>query len=98
MEYLTASGKKFILSYQELKSDYWRFREMTDEEFVDNALEILHFCCITACLKELPAHSLFDDDAVIHELVHLLLPDTKDLSLNRLDEIRQTFNSIMEIS
>lgn len=100
MEYLAENGRKYVLRYQELREDYHRFRSMTDEEFVDNALDILHFCCIVGYLKELPTSAVLCDDGVIHELVHLVVLDKvgRDDALFALIEIRAKFNSIMELA
>jgi hypothetical protein len=97
MRYLTDNNVEFNLSYGALKEDYLRFRDMTDEEFAASALEILHFCCVTAFLKEIPTNSILIDDGIIHELIHLLVEDTQQEALDRLPEIRETFNSLMEL-
>jgi len=98
MDYITDNNAKYNFSYQELKNDYHRFKDMTDKQFVKNALDILHFCCFVSYLKELPTHAVLIDDGIIHELVHLLSDETKGLAMDRLDEIRNTFNLIMEIA
>lgn len=65
------------LSYRELKDDYWKFRRMDYEEFKNNAADILHFACIVLWMKEASINVL-SDTGVIHELVHLLIPATRD--------------------
>jgi hypothetical protein len=98
MDYVTSDNTKYNFSYQEIKNDYHKFKDMTDQEFIDNALDILHFCCFVSYLKELPAHAVLVDDGIIHELVHIISDDTRETAISKIDEIRKTFNSIMEIA
>lgn len=96
--YLTDNNTKYSFSYQELKDDFHKFKDMKDEEFIANALSILHFCCVVSYIKDLPSHAVLIDDGVIHELVHLLSDETRDGAIENLPEIRKNFNSIMELA
>jgi hypothetical protein len=96
--YKTTGSKTYVLSYRSLREDYIRFKNMTDEEFIDNALDILHFCCIVGYMKEIPSDTLLIDDGIIHELVHLLVETTKSDAIYDLPKIRQIFNKVMELA
>ena len=98
MDYYTESNRRYIFSYPELKEDFHRFKSMTDDEFIENALDILHFCCFVGYLKQLPSYTLLADDAIIHELVHLLVEQTKEEAIVRLPEIRELFDKVMELA
>lgn len=85
-------SNKFGFSYSELRDDYLRYRLMSDEEFVDNALDILHFACYVCYIKESGSQHTLSDTGIIHQLVHLLSPDTRPDALNELEAIRDRFN------
>lgn len=82
----------YFLSYQELKLDYHRFIEMTDDEFISSALEATHLACIISWFKELGQLSVADD-GIVHQLVHLMqFPKECDLV-----QIRHRFNQILKL-
>jgi len=90
-------GAQYTLSYSSLREDWLKFTMMSDDDFMENLVPILHFACIVCYLKEVPGYIALSDQGVVHELVHLLhygsgfdAPDaTFDL---RLERIRDTFN------
>lgn len=43
MEYLVNSSR-YTLHYSHLRADYLRYKEMEDEEFLQNLIPILQFC------------------------------------------------------
>lgn len=88
MEYLD-DGKKYRLSYQELREEYIRHLEMTDEEFMQNLPSALHLACIICFLKETPTYLTLNDTGIVHQLVHLL--HFGDTPLDPLNEIRALF-------
>lgn len=91
MDYLV-DGKQYSLSYSELKDHYITFKDMSDEEFLDNIPDILHFACIVCFLKEVPTYICLSDKGIIHELTHLLCEGTREETLNEIQEVRETFN------
>lgn len=97
VEYIV-EGSKYSLSYQDLVSDYWRFRGMTDAEFISSANEIVHFACVVGYLKELPASCVLSDKGIIHQLIHLLNHDTHDGAKNEIEQIREVFNSVCQLT
>lgn len=88
MEYLV-EGKKYNLSYQELREEYTKHIEMSDEEFMQNLPSALHLACIVCFLKETPTYLTLNDTGIIHQLVHLL--HLGDTPLDPLNEIREQF-------
>ena len=53
MEY-QVEGKKFSYSYQEIKDAYNEVVAYSDEEFIDNLPNILHFATFLCYIKEIP--------------------------------------------
>jgi hypothetical protein len=94
IEYLS-DGKKFLMSYQELKEHHYRISCMTDEGFLNNLTDALHLACFICYLKEIPTYVCLTDTGIIHELVHLSIsPDT---AVNQLHDIREMFNKLLEL-
>ena len=82
-------GKSFSLSYQSLREDYYRFCNMTDEEFMNNLPSAAHLACIICFLKEAPSYVVLSDTGIIHELIHLMhIPEGNTTTLR---EIRKLF-------
>lgn len=94
MEYL-AGDKRFSFSYKELKEKYLEYVDYTDEMFLANIKEILHFVAFVSYLKEIDSKSLLADDGLIHELVHLL-NDVE--TVENLEDIRNNFKELMKLS
>lgn len=85
---------RYMLSYESLREDYRRYTMMSDEEFLADLVNILHFTCIVCWMKELKAQWLLSDVGLIHELVHLLLEQKEqhEITTTPLHEIRDIFN------
>jgi hypothetical protein len=73
MEYII-DGKRFKLSYSELKEEYYKYASMCNEDFIANASKVLHLVCIIAYLKEIPNYLLLADTGLI------TLPTTTTIS------------------
>lgn len=54
-----------------LQMHYQSFLEMSDEEFLDNIFNALHFACFMSFVKRIDHVETLSDKGVIHELVHL---------------------------
>lgn len=93
MEYLLGD-KRFHFSYKELKERYLEYIDYTDEMFLANIKEILHFVVFVSYLKEIDSKSLLADDGLIHELVHLL-NDVE--TVENLEDIRYNFKDLMRL-
>lgn len=93
-------GGKYGFSYQQLRDDYLRFVMMSDDEFLGNLLDILHFACFVCYIKENSTQSVLADTGVIHELIHLLMEERNhaagkehpEVTDTPLDRIRDLFN------
>lgn len=87
-------GGKFIVSYSSLREDYLRYTLMSDEDFLANLLDILHFACIVCWVKEKQTQWLLGDTGLIHELVHLLIEQKEqaEITTTPLSTIRDIFN------
>ena len=94
MTYLV-DNHKYEISYQELRELYHEFKEMDDKEFLLNLPRVLHFSCIISFFKELPTYLVLGDRGIIHEIAHLLNPDTA--SGVNLEELRTDFNTLFKL-
>ena len=92
LEYLL-EDKKYLLSYQNLKEDYYKFCNMPDEEFLQNLPSATHLACVICYLKELPTYVVLCDIGIIHELIHLThIPDSTDLK-----SVRKLFEQTLKL-
>jgi hypothetical protein len=95
-EYLASdSGRSFLLSYESLKQDYYRYVSMSDVEFQQHIVGALHLACVICFLKEAGTYCL-SDEGIIHELVHLL-PGSSGTTTS-LQEIRESFRKVCELA
>lgn len=90
----SANPKKYILSYSELREQYRRFVDMTDEEFLRNLPSAIHFACFMGWFKELGAEATLSDKGIVHELAHLL--DLEEYRPN-LHGIREQFKTLLKL-
>lgn len=95
MEYLV-DEKRYLLSYSELREEYVRHIEMTDEEFMKNLPSALHLACVICFLKETPSYIVLSDKGVIHQLAHLL--HLGDTPLDPLYEVRALFKESLNLA
>jgi hypothetical protein len=87
-------------SYQDLRNDYLRYTMMSDDEFLTNLLDILHFTVFVSFVKELQVYNVCQDTGIIHELVHLLMEERNrargvehfEVTSTSLKSIRDLFN------
>lgn len=91
MQYLIGD-KKFSFSYQELKDEYYKICSLSDEQFIENLNDILHFTCFVGWFKEIGRDALLSDEGILHELIHLL---SGVETVNELKEIRKKFDKLM---
>lgn len=97
MKYILDQGKsQFNFSYVELKDLYLQYSTYTDEYFLKELPNILHFACFVSYLKELGTECTLSDVGIIHQLVHLI-SDPQD-ALPNLSEIREQFNELLKLS
>lgn len=97
IEYLS-SGRKYLLSYQQLREDHYRFVRMTDEEFMRSIPDALHFACVVCWLKEV-GNECLSDTGIVHQLVHLMtIPPDALAQLENLHEIRDQFKLVLNLA
>jgi|GEM_PF-1847187 len=90
IEYVIGTSR-YDLSYQELKEQYEKFVQMSDEEFLANLPAAAHLACVICWLKEEPGSVVLGDQGIIHELIHLIhMPETCGPDIER---IRQCFKT-----
>jgi hypothetical protein len=56
---------QYSLCYSLLRDDYRRFTMMSDDEFVADALNILHFACYACFVKEIGSDIALGDDGIV---------------------------------
>lgn len=86
---------RFSFNYLALKEDYNRFKAYSDEEFLENLPEILHFTVFICRLKEIPSYNCLGDLGIVHELVHLL--NKIESPFISLDKVRLMWDDIMKL-
>lgn len=84
--------KTYNYDYQSTRLYYVEVVNFTDEEFIENTKEILHFSCFLSYVMNLDNEDTISDDGIIHELIHLLCPGTKKFV--DLDKVRKKFNNL----
>lgn len=83
---------EYSLCYSSLRENYLRYTMMSDEEFVADILSVLHFACYVCFIKEIGSDRALGDDGIVHQLLHILIPETRPDALRELGRIRNTFN------
>ena len=94
MEYIV-EGKKFGLSYKELKWKHHDICQLSDEEFMKNLVDAAHLACMICFLKGTPTEACLSDTGIVHELIHLMTPGQ---TTTPLKEIREKFKKELELS
>lgn len=83
-------NKTFLYDKKLLKSTYMSCVGYTDNEFIENIIDVLHFAVYVCWIKEISSEDCLADDGIIHELVHLAQKNTRNHS--NLTLIREKFN------
>jgi hypothetical protein len=88
-------GRNYLLSYQQLREEHYRFCSMKDEEFMANLPAAAHLACVICYLKETPGYVALCDIGIIHELIHLMhIPEGNTTTLR---EIRKLFEETLKL-
>jgi len=93
IEYKAPNGSAYTISYQDLKSEYFRFASMTDSQFHENILGAIHLALAISWFKELGADMTIGDAGIVHELVHLM----QGISDIGIDAVRTMFDNYLEL-
>tara|TARA_B110000208_G_C11764178_1_gene428000 strand:- start:1117 stop:1416 length:300 start_codon:yes stop_codon:yes gene_type:complete len=83
-------NKTFLYDKKFLKSTYKSCVKYTDDEFIENIIDVLHFAVYVCWIKEISSNDCLADDGIVHELVHLAQKNTRNHS--NLSKIREKFN------
>ena len=89
------SNRVYLLDEKHLQYLFSTYIEMSDEEFIQNIEEVLHFAVYVVYLKDIPTKDVMGDEGLIHELVHLLKKSTRNEV--DIDELRENFNKLLII-
>lgn len=86
---------EYVFDKKRLKRLYTTYINYSNQEFVDNIVDVLHFACYVSWLKEIDADTLLADDGLIHELVHLLKQNTRNYV--NIETLREKFDKLLVI-
>lgn len=87
---------EFSFSYEDVKEEYLRFCEMTDDEFKANLPAALHLACVICYFKEVPTYVCLSDKGIIHELAHMI--HIGDMNTTSTKEIRRLFKLWLKLA
>jgi len=90
------NGKSFSASLYELKKEYRRLKNLSDDEFIQQIKKALHLSCIISFIKKLDINDTVGDYGLIHQLVHLL--DIPEEPLIDVKEIRKQFDTLLKLN
>jgi len=88
-------NKTFLYNKGRAHESYLKYCEMSDEEFIKNILDILHFAVYICFIKDLKTKDILCDDGLIHQLVHLTKSNTREYV--NLKKIRNNFKKNLHI-
>lgn len=91
-------GSTYSMDYQQLKNHFIQFKEMSDVDFVAQAIKIFHFASFVCYFKNIPTQTILCDKGILHQLAHLIDEDTKEDAIREISEIRERFNSICALA
>jgi len=94
-EIYKVGNREFVYDHKSLQYAFSTYRGCTNEEFLENIVDILHFAVYMCWLKEISSDECLADDGIIHELVHLLQENT--IKHSNLENIRKKFNKTLTI-
>lgn len=97
MEYII-DDKRFTWSYSELRDSYRAFIEMSDDQFLDELVEAIHFACFVCFIKEIPSYVCLSDTGIVHELVHVLQDGEHGSTDFNLAPVRELFKQQLELA
>ena len=89
-------NKTFLYDYDLLMFQYKKFLSMSNEEFIENILDAVHFACYVSYVKKLDTEETLSDTGIIHELVHLTKENTRPYQ--DINKTRKKFNKLLKVS
>ena len=87
---------KYVLDYNLLMYEYSLFKNMSNDEFLENIIDAIHFACYVSYIKKLDTEQTLSDKGIIHELVHLTKENTK--KYQDVTKTRKKFNKLLKVS
>lgn len=85
-------SKEYVYDPELLKFHYHSFTIMSDEEFLEELPQVMHFACFMSFVLKLDHIKTLSDDGIIHELVHLSGLGTKKYT--NIKDVRKKFNDL----
>jgi|TARA_R100001509_G_scaffold154868_1_gene116825 hypothetical protein len=89
-------NKTYVYDADLLEFQYNTFKKMSNEEFVENIIDALHYACYVSWLNKLNTDQTLADNGIIHELVHLTKKSTRQYQ--NVSETRKKFNKMLKVS
>ena len=98
MEY-SLEGRKYEISYQQLREGYIKHCQMTDEEFMKSLPSAIHLACVICFFKEIPTYICLSDIGIVHELAHLIhIPDYTSYPNESIRDLRKLFEEQLKLA
>lgn len=85
--------RTFVLDKKSIVRSYEKYCQMSDEDFLADLINIMHFAVYVCYIKNIPSKDILSDDGLIHELVHLMQDNTRKFV--DLKKIRKNFNKTL---
>lgn len=92
-ERYSVGNKEYNYNIISLRYRYNNYINQSDDEFIENIVEILHFAVFVCWVKEIPTDECLADNGIVHELVHLIKQNTRKHA--NLQEIRKKFEETL---
>lgn len=89
-------NKTYVYDADLLEFQYNTFKKMSNEEFVENIIDALHYACYVSWLNKLNTDQTLADNGIIHELIHLTKKSTRQYQ--NVSETRKKFNKMLKVS
>ena len=86
-------NRKYIYNEDILETSYLKYKNYSDEEFIKDIINILHYAVYVCWVKEISSDDCLSDDGIIHEIVHLAQENTRKYS--NIKKIRRKFNKTL---
>jgi hypothetical protein len=86
---------QYDFSYKKTKHLYEYYNGLSDEDFIKQLPDIIHFTCFVSWVKELEPVQILADNGLIHELTHLLsgVDPVTDIK-----SIREDFETLLKLA
>lgn len=86
----------YQFDYDMIVFQYNSFKQMSNDEFVKNIIDAIHFACYVSYIKRLDTEKTLSDQGIIHELIHLTKEATR--KYQDVSKTRKKFNRLLKIN